>query len=73
MCLEQARAQPAGSEQESGGRDEVIAARADRSHSVHSPRVMERFRNPRNVGVVENADGVGKVGNPVWGDIMARV
>jgi nitrogen fixation NifU-like protein len=34
---------------------------------------MERFRNPRNVGVVENADGVGKVGDPACGDIMARV
>jgi nitrogen fixation NifU-like protein len=31
---------------------------------------MDHFRNPRNVGAVENADGVGKVGNPVCGDIM---
>jgi nitrogen fixation NifU-like protein len=31
---------------------------------------MEHFRNPRNVGEIENADGVGKVGNPVCGDIM---
>jgi nitrogen fixation NifU-like protein len=31
---------------------------------------MDHFRNPRNVGAIENADGVGKVGNPVCGDIM---
>jgi nitrogen fixation NifU-like protein len=31
---------------------------------------MEHFRNPRNVGAIEDADGVGKVGNPVCGDIM---
>ena len=38
--------------------------------TAYSTKVMEHFRNPRNVGVVENADGVGKVGNPVCGDIM---
>ncbi|NLT41352.1 MAG: Fe-S cluster assembly scaffold protein NifU [Anaerolineae bacterium] len=37
---------------------------------MYSDKVMEHFRNPRNVGVVENADGTGKVGNPVCGDIM---
>ena len=31
---------------------------------------MDHFRNPRNVGVLENPDGVGEVGNPVCGDIM---
>ncbi len=31
---------------------------------------MDHFRNPRNVGVIENADGTGEVGNPVCGDIM---
>jgi nitrogen fixation NifU-like protein len=31
---------------------------------------MEHFNNPRNVGVIEDADGVGEVGNPVCGDIM---
>ena len=31
---------------------------------------MDHFRNPRNVGVIEDADGVGEVGNPVCGDIM---
>jgi len=37
---------------------------------VYSEQVMEHFRNPRNVGEIEDADGVGKVGNPVCGDIM---
>jgi len=32
---------------------------------------MEHFQNPRNVGEIEDADGVGEVGNPVCGDIMA--
>jgi nitrogen fixation NifU-like protein len=32
---------------------------------VYSDMVMEHFNNPRNVGVIENADGVGEVGNPV--------
>jgi nitrogen fixation NifU-like protein len=36
----------------------------------YSETVIEHFTNPRNVGVVENADGVGKVGNPVCGDMM---
>jgi len=31
---------------------------------------MEHFKNPRNVGEIENPDGVGHVGNPVCGDIM---
>lgn len=36
----------------------------------YSDKVIEHFTNPRNVGVIENADGVGKVGNPVCGDMM---
>ena len=32
--------------------------------------VMEHFTNPHNVGVIEDPDGVGKVGNPVCGDLM---
>jgi nitrogen fixation NifU-like protein len=32
---------------------------------------MEHFRNPRNVGEIENADGMGEVGNPVCGDMMS--
>lgn len=37
---------------------------------LYSEKVMDQFRNPRNVGVIENADGVGEVGNTVCGDIM---
>lgn len=36
----------------------------------YSQKVMEHFMNPRNVGVIENPDGYGKVGNPVCGDLM---
>lgn len=38
--------------------------------SQYSKKVMEHFRNPRNVGEIENPDGIGHVGNPVCGDIM---
>ena len=37
---------------------------------MYSTKVMEHFRDPHNVGYIEDADGVGKVGNPVCGDIM---
>ncbi len=37
---------------------------------MYSSKVMEHFRDPHNVGYIEDADGVGKVGNPVCGDIM---
>lgn len=37
---------------------------------MYSELVMEHFTNPRNVGVIEDADGVGKVGNPLCGDVM---
>ncbi len=37
---------------------------------AYSEKVMDHFRSPRNVGEMENHDGVGKVGNPVCGDIM---
>lgn len=36
----------------------------------YTDKVMDHFRNPRNVGVIENPDGYGKVGNPVCGDLM---
>ena len=38
--------------------------------SLYSDKVMEHFKNPRNVGEIENHDGIGHVGNPVCGDIM---
>lgn len=37
---------------------------------MYSDKVMEHFSNPRNVGEIENADGVGTVGNAKCGDIM---
>jgi nitrogen fixation NifU-like protein len=37
---------------------------------MYSEIVMEHFKNPRNVGKIEDADGVGEVGNPVCGDMM---
>jgi len=37
---------------------------------MYSERVMEHFTNPRNVGIIEDPDGVGKEGNPVCGDLM---
>jgi nitrogen fixation NifU-like protein len=36
----------------------------------YSKKVMDHFMNPRNVGVIDNPDGYGKVGNPVCGDLM---
>lgn len=37
---------------------------------MYSAKVMEHFLHPRNVGVIEDADGVGEVGNPACGDVM---
>lgn len=37
---------------------------------IYSKKVMEHFRNPRNMGIIENADGIGEVGNPICGDVM---
>ncbi|MBW2249068.1 MAG: Fe-S cluster assembly scaffold protein NifU [Deltaproteobacteria bacterium] len=38
---------------------------------MYNKTVMDHFRNPRNVGVIEDADGVGEVGNPICGDMMS--
>lgn len=37
---------------------------------MYSAKVMEHFRNPRNMGEIPDADGVGTVGNPICGDMM---
>jgi len=37
---------------------------------MYTEKLLEHFKNPRNMGRIENADGIGKVGNPVCGDVM---
>ncbi len=37
---------------------------------MYSQKVIEHFQSPQNVGEIKDADGVGTVGNPSWGDIM---
>ncbi len=37
---------------------------------MYTDKVMDHFRNPRNMGEIPNADGIGTVGNPVCGDLM---
>lgn len=38
--------------------------------NVYSEKVMKHFMNPKNVGEIKDPDGIGKVGNPVCGDVM---
>jgi nitrogen fixation NifU-like protein len=37
---------------------------------MYSEKVLEHFKSPKNMGKIENPDGIGKVGNPVCGDLM---
>jgi len=42
----------------------------DKKMSLYNEKVMSHFRNPHNMGSIENPDGVGKVGNVICGDVM---
>lgn len=48
----------------------VQSSNVERGVNMYSDKVMDHFSNPRNVGEIENADGVGQVGNSKCGDIM---
>jgi nitrogen fixation NifU-like protein len=40
------------------------------ANQIYSKKVMQLFRNPKNMGEMKNPDGIGKVGNPICGDVM---
>lgn len=40
------------------------------ANQIYSKRVMQIFRHPKNMGEMKNPDGIGKVGNPICGDVM---
>ncbi len=48
----------------------TLLSRKEKEMALYSEKVMEHFKHPRNVGVIENADGIGEVGNGKCGDIM---
>jgi nitrogen fixation NifU-like protein len=57
-------------ERQSFGASRSPLNRKDGAKNMYTEKVMEHFRNPRNVGEIPDADGVGTVGNPICGDLM---
>lgn len=47
-----------------------MAKKINTCASIYTSKVMATFKNPHNYGRIKNADGVGKVGNPICGDVM---